>query len=173
MRTRILTLASATTLAVVLLAGCSGAGTPTATETSTTTGQSTAAPTPTPEAVEETAPAEQSLVDACAVAFETVSAVQGDMQQVTESASSGDFTALRETLGTLGSALTDAKEKVTNGEVSAQLTAIGDSVTTFGALFDGVADGDFTALQTKATEVQAAAVGVSEEFSAMGEICGD
>lgn len=60
---------------------------------------------------------------------------------------------------------------MSNAEVKAALTDFQSGVEGFAGLFDGVEDGDMTALAAKVTDLEKITTQISESATKLGELC--
>jgi hypothetical protein len=113
----------------------------------------------------------QSVADACSTAQTVVADVQTEMAEVSVDASGGDFSKVTDAFSSLKGKLDEAAGKVSNDEVKSALSGLSAKVSDFAKLFDGVSDGDLTALADKADEFQAAATGVQDAGTKLATLC--
>ncbi len=152
---RRLAAATIAVVAVLGLAGCSGA--PSATDSAK------------PSASESSAPVEQSsgqtVAEACAIATEKVAGAATTLSTLDVSAAEADPQGTIATLTETVDAIGEAADSVTNEEVKAAVTAVHDDFTTMRDLLSRVLiDKDTTAateMQTLSTDLQTSTQGVS------------
>lgn len=114
---------------------------------------------------------EQSVAEACKVASTTMLAAESEITDSMAGVSTGDFAGVVEGFKALSSTLNEADSKITNAEVKGALGDFNTSIQEFSKLFEGVTDGDVTALAEKATEMEAISVKMTESSTKLSELC--
>ncbi|WP_248149907.1 hypothetical protein [Microbacterium aoyamense] len=144
-------------LGVVALTGCGGGSAP---ASSSGTSSQEADPGGANEGSTD-----QTVAEACATASAAgaeAQTLQADMQ---EDLTAGNFAAIAETMGAYKGTLEDTANEIGNPEVKSAVSDLATAFGDFGAIFEGVPDGDMTALTDKVAEVTA----VSEDIAAAGQ----
>ncbi|ALJ20360.1 hypothetical protein [Microbacterium sp. No. 7] len=113
----------------------------------------------------------QTVAEACDTAESVMSEVQSEMSSLNSEVAAGDFSSLVEGLDLLEGKLGEAVGKVTNEEVKSALSKLETSVADFAAIFDGVEDGDLTALADKGDELQTVVTDIQEAGTELGTLC--
>ncbi|QEW03158.1 hypothetical protein [Microbacterium lushaniae] len=158
------TLAVLAAAGLFALTGCAGPADTASDKESTGSGSSSQEPT-----TEASEPAEedQSVEEACAIANEAVSSVQGDLNDAM--ANPTDAAIVTSAMEKVNVQLTGAVEEITNPEVE---TAITTFQTQFASLSDQlVAIQSGTPTQEQVTALQASATELQASATEMAEIC--
>lgn len=114
---------------------------------------------------------EQSTTEACQVAQTTVAAAEAEITEAMSGATSGDYAKVAEGFKTLSGSLKEAAGKISNEEVKGALADFQTGIDEFAGLFDGIKDGDMTALAEKAGELESASTKITEAATKLGEVC--
>ena len=115
---------------------------------------------------------EQSTADACKIVESTVASSESELTSASAGIAQGKYSTLTEAIGSLTSTLSEAEGKVTNKEVKDAVGAYRTDLESFAGLFEGVKDGDLTALASKSGEVQTLSTKLTESSKAVMNICG-
>ncbi|GAA3855845.1 hypothetical protein [Tessaracoccus defluvii] len=113
----------------------------------------------------------QSTADACKIAQETVEKASADIPTTLASAGTGDYAAMKDAFTTLASSIGDAETKVTNAEVKSALGEFKTGISEFGALFDGLTDGDINALAELSGDLETASTKLSTSGENLTKLC--
>lgn len=126
----------------------------------------------TPAASESTPTASpQSAADACKVAQESMKEFQEDMTTTLSEVTSGDFSTVVETMTSLQDKIGETADAISNTEVKSALNDFGAAIGKFTTVFDGVTDGDLTALTTKTAEMQEAGAAMQAAGEKLSKVC--
>lgn len=148
--------------AAAALTGCSGnAATPAA-----STSAATAAPAET-----QPSAADQSVAEACKISADAMSSLSSEMSTSMQDAAKGDYAAVVEAMQKTSVALDGAIGQISNTEVKETLSDMSAQAKQFSDLFDGVKEGDLTALSGKADELQKLGNDMQATGNKISELC--